>query len=101
MHKLIDRIRRQNGQTVVLCTHHLDEAERLCDRLAIINQGCLLAFGSLDELRQQLVPEQWVDIDLWQTEAQTAQTVLQQVNGVVQVKIAPDHILHIKSTNRL
>jgi ABC-2 type transport system ATP-binding protein len=37
---------------VVYTTHYLDEAERLCDRLAIIDHGAVLAEGTLAELRQ-------------------------------------------------
>jgi ABC-2 type transport system ATP-binding protein len=37
---------------VVYTTHYLDEAERLCDRLAIVDQGKVLAEGSLAELRK-------------------------------------------------
>lgn len=39
------------GNAVFLSTHVLDIAERLCDRLAIINKGRLVAEGTLDELR--------------------------------------------------
>ena len=56
VHELIDGLRKQNGQTVLLATHNLLEAERLCDRLVIMNHGRLLAFGSLDELRRQVSP---------------------------------------------
>jgi len=56
VHSLIENIRGQNGRTVLLCTHNLFEAERLCDRMAIINRGRLLAVGSLAELREQLLP---------------------------------------------
>jgi len=42
------------GATVILSTHYMEEAERLSDRIAIINQGCLVAFGTLDELRERL-----------------------------------------------
>ena len=34
------------GRTVVLTTHYMDEAERLCDRVAIIDQGKIIALGS-------------------------------------------------------
>lgn len=40
------------GVAVIYTTHYLDEAERLCDRLAIIDQGALLAEGTLAELRR-------------------------------------------------
>jgi len=39
------------GGTVFMCTHTLDVAESVADRLAIINQGRLIAQGSMDELR--------------------------------------------------
>ncbi len=41
---------RERGTTVVLTTHLMDEAEQLCDRLAIINHGRLAAIGSPREL---------------------------------------------------
>lgn len=44
---------RQDGCTVLLTTHYLDEAERLCDRVAIIDQGRILAIGAPGELRTQ------------------------------------------------
>ena len=39
------------GKTVILATHNLNEAEQLCDRLAIIDHGQLKALGSVSELR--------------------------------------------------
>lgn len=44
---------RQQGLTVFLTTHNLSEAEKLCDRVAVIRQGKLLMTGSPDELRMQ------------------------------------------------
>jgi ABC-2 type transport system ATP-binding protein len=41
---------RERGTTVLLTTHAMDEAERLCDRVAIIDAGHLVALGSPDEL---------------------------------------------------
>jgi len=40
------------GAAVVYTTHYLDEAERLCDRLAIVDHGAVLAEGTLAELRK-------------------------------------------------
>lgn len=42
---LIDRI-RERGTTVVLVTHFMDEAERLCDRIAVFNHGRIIAEGT-------------------------------------------------------
>lgn len=42
----------QNGKTVFFSTHVLEVAERLCDKVAIINKGRLLFYGTLDEIRE-------------------------------------------------
>ena len=48
---LVRELAREDGRTVMLSTHNLQEAQQLCDRIAIIRQGRLLACGALDELR--------------------------------------------------
>jgi ABC-2 type transport system ATP-binding protein len=45
---------REDGTTVVLTTHAMEEAERLCDRVAIIDHGRLLAMDSPDTLKRSL-----------------------------------------------
>jgi ABC-2 type transport system ATP-binding protein len=52
VHELIDGL-RQRGVTIFLTTHRLDEAERLCDRVAILNTT-LRSIGPPNELRDQL-----------------------------------------------
>ena len=52
--QVIRRIIREladGGTTVLLCTHELDEAEKVADRVVIIDRGQVVATGSLDELR--------------------------------------------------
>lgn len=56
--ELIRQLQTQ-GMTVLLTTHLLDEAERLCQRIGILKQGHIIAEGSLTELRQ-LIPAQEV-----------------------------------------
>ena len=46
---LTDQVRR--GATIFLTSHVLEVVERLCDRIAIINHGAIIAAGTLDELR--------------------------------------------------
>ena len=53
--RLIKDILRQladRGSAVFLSTHILEIAERMCDRIGIINQGRLIAVGTMDELRR-------------------------------------------------
>jgi len=40
----------RDGRTIIYTTHYMEEAERLCDRIAIVDRGRLLALGTLDEL---------------------------------------------------
>lgn len=49
---LILRVKREEGCSVVICTHRLYEAEQVCDHAAIMHEGKLLAEGSLQELRE-------------------------------------------------
>ena len=52
-HVLWDRLFRlkQEGVTLILTTHYMDEAEQLCDRLVVLDGGRIVAEGSPDELR--------------------------------------------------
>jgi ABC-2 type transport system ATP-binding protein len=45
---------RDRGRTVLLTTHYMDEAERLCDRVAIVDHGKVIALGSPAELIARL-----------------------------------------------
>lgn len=42
----------QRGRTLLVSIHQLRDAERLCDRLLLLSNGCVLGFGSLGELRE-------------------------------------------------
>ena len=44
---------KQAGHTVLYTTHYMEEAERLCDRIAIVDQGRVLAIGTLDALLRE------------------------------------------------
>ncbi len=51
---------RQRGKTVVLTTHLMEEAERLCDRVAIIDHGRIIDIGTPAELIRRHCPERTV-----------------------------------------
>ncbi|REE28032.1 ABC-2 type transport system ATP-binding protein [Methanothermobacter defluvii] len=44
----------KGSKTMILCTHYMEEAEYLCDRVAIINQGRILDIGTPDELKSKV-----------------------------------------------
>jgi ABC-2 type transport system ATP-binding protein len=46
---------RDNGTTVIITTHYMDEAEVLCDRVAIIDSGVIIAIDTPNALIDELV----------------------------------------------
>ncbi|HXD09433.1 MAG TPA: hypothetical protein VN653_05160, partial [Anaerolineales bacterium] len=82
---LIADLGRTAEQTVILATHNLLEAQRLCDRVAIMNKGKILALGSLDELARKLWPMTWVDIKLYSASKDNLTQTLKACRGVLQV----------------
>ena len=62
---LMEGMSRQEKHTIVLCTHNLEEAERLCSRVMIIRKGAALATGGVEDLRKKLhgAPELEVSLE--------------------------------------
>lgn len=87
---LIANLANQNGQTVVLATHNLTEAQRLCDRVAVMNKGRILALGSLKELSQKLWPMTWVDIKFYKTPSPKLPELIKDHRGVIQALVEND-----------
>jgi len=54
VHTLIQDLSKNGGHTVFLCTHNLAEAQRLCDRVAVLENGKMVALGSPAELAREL-----------------------------------------------
>jgi ABC-2 type transport system ATP-binding protein len=63
---LRERVRalRSEGRTILLTTHYLDEADQLCDHIAIIDHGRIVAMGSPDELRAHVGADRLVRLRL-------------------------------------
>jgi len=50
----VEEVRDEHGASIVLTTHDLAEAERLCDRIALLNDGRVVALDTPDQLRAQV-----------------------------------------------
>ena len=94
----------RQGRTVLLTTHYMDEAERLCDRVAIIDRGKIIALGSPRELIASIGGEHVVDFafepDLGAaTPPESAWTDLPGVTGLthadghVQLTVTEPHLV--------
>jgi len=63
MRQLIQALRAA-GRTVLLTTHYMEEADQLCDRIAIIDGGRIAALGTPPELKRRILAEQVVRLEV-------------------------------------
>ncbi len=73
-----------NGLTVFLTTHNMAEAEEICDRVAIINQGRIAAIDTPGQLQDAMKSSQYVQVSFEGTGAD--QVELESVDGVKEVR---------------
>jgi len=73
---------RGGGGTIVLTTHYMEEAERLCDRVAIIDRGRIIDIGTPDELIRRHAPTQTVVVATRDAEADSRLRMIPQVQSV-------------------
>ncbi len=83
---LVENLARREGCTVFLCTHNLVEAQKLCDRVAVMEHGHLVALGTPAELTRQYVKR--LDVDLEVDPAQM-ELILPMMQELPQLVIGP------------
>jgi ABC-2 type transport system ATP-binding protein len=83
VHTLVENLARREGCTVFLCTHNLVEAQKLCDRVAVMEHGRLVALGTPSELTRQYVKRLDVDLEVDPVQMDLALQVLQQLPQLV------------------
>ena len=99
--QLWDLIRglRQQGRTVLLTTHYMEEAERLCDRVAVVDRGKIIALGSPRELIATLGGEHVVEFAIGSADARHDWSTLPAVtsvsceNGIVCLSVTEPHVV--------
>ena len=88
----IGRLAADDGLTILLTTHYLEEADRLASRLVIVDRGRIVAAGTPDELKGQLHGDA-VHIDLADhTERGRLLAVLEGVPAVREIRMDGNHV---------
>jgi ABC-2 type transport system ATP-binding protein len=86
VHDLIRRL-RQAGRTIFLCTHNLIEAQRLCDRVAVLRHGQLVALGTVAELSARIGGGQELEIEVGEGQQQKGLQVVRRRLGSEQARL--------------
>jgi ABC-2 type transport system ATP-binding protein len=88
VHELITHLSREQQRTVLLCTHNLAEAQKLCGRVAVLERGRLVALGTPAELARRLGRSQRLEVDVAPEDVPTTLRVLDARLGVAD----PEHV---------
>jgi ABC-2 type transport system ATP-binding protein len=78
---------RNEKKTIVMTTHYIEEAERLCDRVAIVDHGQVIALGTPRELKERSGDKTRLEVRLARPEPQE---VLKNLEGVSECRILGD-----------
>ncbi|HWR86532.1 MAG TPA: ATP-binding cassette domain-containing protein [Rhodoglobus sp.] len=92
-HILWDRLFRlkEQGTTLVLTTHYMDEAEQLCDRLVVVDKGRIMAEGSPAALIREHSSREVLEVRFGSERNTTAAAELQGIGD--RLEVLPDRIL--------
>ena len=92
---------RAGGTSIVLTTHYMDEAERLCDRIAIVDHGRVIARGTPRELIRSLGAEQVVECALGDGAALPGEA-LERLPGVLRARLEGGvHVLQVVAAHQV
>jgi len=95
----IERLTGEEGLTILLTTHYLEEADRLARRLAIVDQGKIVAQGSPDELKSELHGDAvHIELDAPEANGRVA-AALAPLSEVHDVVVEHGRLLHARTDN--
>jgi ABC-2 type transport system ATP-binding protein len=91
IYDIVEELRREK-KTILLTTHYIEEAERLCDRVAVIDHGHVIAIGSPRELKARSGGTTRIEVRLSKPEADGA---LKNLDGVTDAReVAGAYVIH-------
>jgi len=92
----------ESGQTIVLMTHYMEEADRLCGRVAIMDHGRILAVGTPAALKETVGADTIVTVRVATDAAILAMQLEQEVEGVTRTRVVDGAVeLHVKGADRI
>jgi ABC-2 type transport system ATP-binding protein len=92
----------RGGQTILLTTHYMEEADQLCGRVAIMDKGKLLALDTPDALKRQVNADTIVTVTATGDRDDLGRALGDRVPGVTQIRPVDGGVeLHVKGTDRL
>jgi len=94
---MLDRLKRERDLTILVTTHYMDEADKLCDRVAIVDHGKLVALDSPLKLKASIPGKNILEVSFSGVPDGWLQ-VLKALSDVAEVK-ADDHVFRISSNN--
>jgi ABC-2 type transport system ATP-binding protein len=89
IYDIIEELRGEK-KTIVMTTHYIEEAERLCDRVAIVDHGKVIALGTPRELKERSGDKTRLEVRLARPEQQEA---LRNLDGVSECRILGDNYI--------
>ena len=90
------------GQTILLTTHYMEEADRLCDRVAIMDHGKILALDTPAALKQSIDADTVVTVKTGGDTAKLAELLGADIEGITRTRPVEGGLeLHVKGTDRL
>ncbi len=92
----------KDGQTIMLTTHYMEEADRLCERVAIMDHGKILALDTPAALKQSIGADTIVTVKATGDLGQLAGLLAHEVEGVRRTRVADGAVqLHVTGNDRL
>ena len=83
--EMLDKLRATRNLTMLLTTHYMEEADKLCDRIAIVDHGTLVALGTPQQLKQNVPGANVVEVH-FERETPEWQGRLEKLDGVTSVQ---------------
>ena len=95
--EMLQKVKRERNLTVLLTTHYMDEADKLCDRIAIVDHGRLAALDSPLKLKASIPSHNAIEASFSTVPAQWAERL--KALPHVQSVTGDDHVFRIATTN--